>query len=94
MSAYDDMDWFDRRIPLTSLVIVVTGIIILLSGIVIIYFPPTVAISSGIGIFALGLALTSFGLSQHNTFESRLANMENGKRLILIEEKLDELMKK
>jgi hypothetical protein len=94
MSAYDKMDWFDRQIPLTSLVVIGTGILILLSGVLIIYFPPAVVISSGIGIFALGLALISFGLSQHNTFESRISNIENGKRLIQIEEKLNELMKK
>ncbi|WP_321504525.1 hypothetical protein [uncultured Methanoregula sp.] len=94
MSQDIEIDVIDRSIPYSSIVIIVVGIIILLSGAFFVYVPPTQPLSAGLGVFALGLALISFGLTQRNSYNNRLTTYENNKRLIRIEEKLDELGKK
>jgi len=77
----------DDSIPGTSMIIIIVGIVILICGVILVYFPSQTPISQGVSIFALGLALVSFGLTQ---FKST----RNGNQLKRIEEKLDQLLKK
>jgi uncharacterized membrane protein len=94
MPELQEPDLIDQTIPLSSGVIVVVGIIILMSGAFFVYNPPAVPIAAGLGVFALGLALISYGLTQYNSYRARLTTIENSKRLTRIEEMIAEFSKK
>jgi uncharacterized membrane protein len=94
MAELQEPDIIDQTIPKSSGVIVIVGIIILVSGAFFVYYPPAVSISAGLGVFALGLALISYGLTQYNNYRARLTTIENSKRLARIEEMIEGLSKK
>jgi hypothetical protein len=85
--------FFEKTIPLSSLIIVVTGMIIFFIGLFLIWVPVQLDFSPGIGIFAIGLALMSFGISQYNAYKLKITTAENNERMIRIEEKIDNLRK-
>jgi hypothetical protein len=94
MAEHQEPDLIDQTIPLSSGVIVIVGIIILVSGAFFVYNPPAVPIAAGLGVFALGLALISYGLTQYNNYRARLTTIENSKRLARIEEMIQGLSKR
>jgi hypothetical protein len=94
MADFQEPDLIDQTIPLSSGVIVAVGIIILVSGAFFVYCPPIVPISAGLGIFALGLALISYGLTQYNNYRARLITIDNARRIAHIEEMIEGLPKK
>jgi len=94
MAELQEPDLIDQTIPASSGVIVVVGLIILVSGAFFVYNPPAVPISAGLGVFALGLALISYGLTQYNSYRARLTTIDNARRLERIEEMIEELTKK
>jgi hypothetical protein len=89
MTENDEIDCWDRTIPCSSKIIILFGFIILVSGIVLIYIPPLQSLSAGIGVFALGLAVISFGFTQRSNFNSRITTLALKEQLKRIEEKLD-----
>jgi predicted RND superfamily exporter protein len=84
-------DFFNLINPLMTLIILLFGVLMLFGGIFFMYSPPTQPLTAGIGIFALGLALISFGINQWKSYESKITIQEINERLIRMEKKFDKM---
>jgi hypothetical protein len=85
--------FFNKINPITAFLIILFGIGMIFCGVFFLHFPPTQSLSAGIGTFALGLALVSFGMNQYKGSKSDSTIQEINTRLIRIEETLDKMDK-
>ena len=76
-----------------SRILFVIGIIFLALGIIIVTYPSAVPLSPGLTVFGLGLALSSFALTQHSNYMARLTASETAERLARIEKLIEGISK-